>query len=114
MVVIAQNYWQAAALDELGVALPPVYSANRGFAYFGMPPVTATTVLYVGSNAAETTLRQTFSEVRLLSRLNAPLGFPGITKHVVIWRCDHPLRPWSDIWPGWHTTILDSGEGIDP
>lgn len=113
VVLIAQNYWQAAALDEFGVGLPPVYSANRGFAYFGSPPETATTVLYVGSNSAETSLRQTFSEVRPISRLDAPLGFPGITRHVVIWRCDHPLRPWSDIWPDWHTTILDSGEGID-
>ncbi|WP_327144931.1 glycosyltransferase family 39 protein [Nocardia sp. NBC_01327] len=113
VVLVAQNYWQAAALDELGVGLPPVYSPNRGFAYFGSPPETATTVLYVGANSAETPLRQTFSEVRPILRLDAPLGFPGITRHVVIWRCDHPLRRWSDIWPDWHTTILDSGEGID-
>ncbi|MFF2551661.1 glycosyltransferase family 39 protein [Nocardia sp. NPDC058058] len=110
-VVITQNYWQAAALDVLGTDLPPVYSPNRGFAYFGMPPPTATTVLYVGTDSAESTLRRTFSEVRPLSRLDAPLGFPGITRHVVLWHCDQPYAPWQQIWPDWHTTALDSGEG---
>ncbi|MFB7717151.1 ArnT family glycosyltransferase [Nocardia sp. NPDC056100] len=110
-VLITQNYWQAAALDQLGAELPPVYSPNRGFAYFGMPPPTATTVLYIGADSAESILREAFSEVQPLSRLDAPLGFPGITRHVVLWRCDHPNRPWQQIWPVWHTTALDSGEG---
>ncbi|MFE3187991.1 ArnT family glycosyltransferase [Nocardia sp. NPDC059240] len=111
--VIAQNYWQAAALDRAGTAVPPVYSANRGFAYFGTPPEPTNTVLYVGSDAMESALRQTFSEVRPVARLDDRLGLAGITRHVVIWRCDQPRRRWSDIWADWHTNVLDSGEGRD-
>lgn len=110
-VVITQTYWQAAALDGYEPELPPVYSANRGFAYFGSPSQSATTVLYVGSGRSESTLRQSFSEVRALTRLDSQLGFPGITRNVVLWRCDHPRRPWQEIWPGWRTNVLDSGEG---
>ncbi|WP_330179228.1 glycosyltransferase family 39 protein [Nocardia sp. NBC_01503] len=110
-VVITQTYWQAAALDGHAPELPPVYSANRGYAYFGSPSQSATTVLYIGSSGAESILRQTFSDVRVVDRLDSPLGFPGITRHVVLWRCDHPRRPWQEIWPRWRTTVLDSGEG---
>lgn len=108
-VVVAQNYWQAAALDRRTGAHLPVYSANRGFAYFGAPPESATTVLYVGSSAMEAALRQDFSYVRPVSRLNDLLGFPGITRDVVIWRCDDPRRPWLRIWPDWRTAVLDQG-----
>ncbi|WP_169812684.1 ArnT family glycosyltransferase [Nocardia acidivorans] len=110
-VVVTRTYWQAAALDDHARDLPPVYSANRGFAYFGFPSHSETTVLYIGSEGSESLLRDSFSEVRVLTRLDSPLGFPGITRHVVLWRCDHPRRPWQQVWPDWRTNVLDSGEG---
>ncbi|MFE9577367.1 glycosyltransferase family 39 protein [Nocardia sp. NPDC006044] len=108
--IITQTYWQAAAIDRLGgIGHPPVYSPNRGFAYFGTPPDTATTILYVTVGDAEPALRPLFSRLRALTRADDPLGFPGIDRRVTVWRCDGPIRPWSETWPRLRTLTLDSG-----
>ncbi|MFE3987195.1 glycosyltransferase family 39 protein [Nocardia tengchongensis] len=112
-IIVTRTYWQAAALDQLGQDLPPVFSPNRGFAYFGVPP-DAATVLYVGDASAESMLRQQFSTVAPVSRLDDRLGFPGITRAVVIWRCDHPRRAWADTWPQWRTLVVNSQEWRHP
>ncbi|ATL66994.1 glycosyltransferase family 39 protein [Nocardia terpenica] len=99
-VVVTESYWQASALDHYrnSFGLPAVYSPNRGFGYFGAPPDSATTVVYVGGDPA--VLRSQFAEVRPLLDLDERLGFPGITKGITIWRCDGPVHPWSAAWPG--------------
>ncbi|MGW2661616.1 glycosyltransferase family 39 protein [Nocardia tengchongensis] len=112
-VVVTRTYWQAAALDRLGDDLPPVFSQNRGFAYFGIPP-DADTVLYIGDASSERLLRQQVSTVVPVSRLDDRLGFPGITRAVVIWRCDHPRRAWADTWPQWRTLAVNSEERRHP
>ncbi len=99
-VVIADSYWQASALDverdRLG--LPAVYSPNRGFGYFGTPPDTATTVIWVGGDGTEP--RERCGAVSALGRADARLGFPGLTRDVTLWRCAEPREPWSRAWPG--------------
>ncbi|MFC9440785.1 glycosyltransferase family 39 protein [Nocardia sp. NPDC057030] len=108
--IITQTYWQAAAIDRLGgTGRPPVYSPNRGFGYFAAPPDTATTILYVTVGDAEPALRPLFSRLRALTRADDPLGFPGISRGVTVWRCDDPTRPWSETWPHLRTFTLDSG-----
>ncbi|PXX59252.1 dolichyl-phosphate-mannose-protein mannosyltransferase [Nocardia tenerifensis] len=97
-VIIAESYWQAAALDVLGPAdLPAVYSPSRGFGYFGTPPDAATTVLWVGNSEAE--LRPLFTSVTLLTHAGAPLGYPGASRDVPLWLGTHPITPWSQSWP---------------
>ncbi|WP_327118350.1 hypothetical protein OHB12_10105 [Nocardia sp. NBC_01730] len=98
-VVIADSYWQAAALDvyRAEYGLPAVYSPNRGFGYFGAPPDTASTVLWVGG--AEPDVRESCAEVTPVGRVDARLGFPGVTRHVTLWRCAQPRTPWSRVWP---------------
>ncbi|WP_156959679.1 glycosyltransferase family 39 protein [Nocardia sp. BMG51109] len=108
-VLVTQTYWQAGALDRPSADLPPVYSPNRGFAYLGTPPETATTVLYVAAEAAEPLLRRTFSAVRPAVRLDDPLGFPGIDRGLVVWYCDGPRESWAALWPRLTTTVLDAG-----
>lgn len=108
--IITQTYWQAAAIDRLGgTRRPPVYSPNRGFAYFGTPPDTATTILYVTVGDAEPALRPLFARLRALTRADNPLGFPGISRGVTVWRGDGPTRPWSETWPHLRTLTLESG-----
>ncbi|WP_225727609.1 MULTISPECIES: glycosyltransferase family 39 protein [unclassified Nocardia] len=99
-VVITDNYWQASALDvQRGrYGLPAIYSPNRGFGYFGTPPDTATTVLWVGGSQDE--LRKHFDSVTPIGRVDSRLGFPDVTRDVTIWRCDRPHTPWSTAWPG--------------
>ncbi|MFG2442873.1 ArnT family glycosyltransferase [Nocardia fluminea] len=101
LVIVTQNYWQAAALDEFGPAagLPPVFSPNRGYGYFGVPPDSADTVLYLGVDGPDTALRTRFAQTTLLTRLDDPLGFPGVNRGVAVWLCEGPGQPWSVLWP---------------
>ncbi|MCM6775517.1 glycosyltransferase family 39 protein [Nocardia sp. CDC159] len=97
-VVIADSYWQASALDVARPdhGLPAVYSPNRGFGYFGTPPDSATTVVWVGGDGSEPRAR--CAEVSAIGRADSRLGFPGITRDVTLWRCDNPKTPWSQAW----------------
>ncbi|MRH88528.1 glycosyl transferase family 39 [Nocardia sp. SYP-A9097] len=98
-VVIADSYWQASALDldRSKHGLPPVYSPNRGFGYFGTPPDTATTVIWVGGDGTEP--RELCGRVTDVGKADARLGIPGVTRDITIRRCDHPREPWSREWP---------------
>ncbi|MEV6769241.1 glycosyltransferase family 39 protein [Nocardia sp. NPDC051030] len=98
-VVIADSYWQASALDldRDRYGLPPVYSPNRGFGYFGTPPDSATTVLWVGGDG--TVPRARCTDVTAVGRADARLGIPGVTRDITLWRCDRPRAPWSSEWP---------------
>ncbi|MVU78833.1 DUF2723 domain-containing protein [Nocardia sp. ET3-3] len=100
-VIVAQNYWQAAALQNFGrdYDLPPVYSPNRGFGYFGPPPSDSGPVLYVGLDSAESTLQRQFASVTVLSHLNVPNGFPGVNNDISISICRGPVHPWAELWP---------------
>ncbi|MFD6449526.1 ArnT family glycosyltransferase [Nocardia sp. NPDC060220] len=97
-VVVTQWYVQASALDHARstAGLPPVFSPNRGFGYFGVPPDTADTVVYVGGTEAD--LRRWFSSVVPAGRTDYPLGIPGITTDATIWECVGPIQPWSSMW----------------
>ncbi|WP_410876234.1 ArnT family glycosyltransferase [Nocardia sp. A7] len=101
LVIVTQNYWQAAALDDFGPAagLPAVFSPNRGYGYFGTPPDNATTVLYVGVDDPDTALRTHFAQTTLLTHIDEPLGFPGVNRGVAVWLCSGPSEPWSVLWP---------------
>ncbi|MBB5917088.1 4-amino-4-deoxy-L-arabinose transferase-like glycosyltransferase [Nocardia transvalensis] len=98
-VIVADSYWQASALDvdRQRTGLPAAYSPNRGFGYFGVPPDTATTVLWVGGDGTEP--RERCGSVAPLGRADSRLGFPGLTRDVTIWRCADPRTPWSQAWP---------------
>ncbi|MEU0501270.1 glycosyltransferase family 39 protein [Nocardia sp. NPDC005998] len=97
-VIIADSYWQASALDidRQRYGLPAVYSPNRGFGYFGTPPDSATTVLWVGN--AEDEMHTACSELASVGRVDARLGYPDVTRNVTIWRCT-ARQPWSRVWP---------------
>ncbi|MBF6212814.1 glycosyltransferase family 39 protein [Nocardia puris] len=110
-VIVTQNYWQAAALDHFGPAygLPAVYSPNRGYGFFGPPPDTATTVLYVGVDDPGTALPLDFTETTRLSGIDEPLGFPGVNRDVTVWLCRDPAVSWSQGWPEMRTLVLVDG-----
>ncbi|MFJ4654924.1 hypothetical protein ACIP5Y_26930 [Nocardia sp. NPDC088792] len=99
-VIIADTYWQASALDQLGrKQLPPIYSPSRGFGYFGTPPDDATAVLAVGGY--EAVLRTQFDHVDAVGKVDSRLGFSGNTQNVTIWRCTGQKKPWAQVWPNW-------------
>lgn len=99
-VILADTYWQAAALDQMGRdELPPIYSPSRGFGYFGTPPDDATAVLAVGGY--EVLLRTQFEHVDPVGKVDTRIGFPGNTQNVTIWKCTGLKGPWSKAWPNW-------------
>lgn len=97
-VIVTEHYPQASALDyqRSTASLPAVYSPKRGFGYFGGPPDTAETILWVGNSASD--LQKWFTTVVPAATFGVRLGMPLITRDVTIWRCDHPKQPWSSTW----------------
>lgn len=110
LVIVTQNYWQAAALERFGAGtLPDVYSPHRGYGHFGPPPDSATTVLYVGVEDPGTALRTKFVAATPVARLDERLGFPGVDRGVTVWHCRFPGEPWSRAWPGMLTLPMVDG-----
>ncbi|GAB2656572.1 ArnT family glycosyltransferase [Nocardia goodfellowii] len=111
LVLVTQNYWQAAALDHYGprLGLPAVYSTNRGYGYFAAPPDTTTTILYVGTHHPETALGLDFTETVELVRLDDRLGYPGVNRYVSVWKCRYPDQLWSAAWPGMRRLMVVDG-----
>ncbi|WP_102418780.1 glycosyltransferase family 39 protein [Mycobacterium sp. 4858] len=102
-VIVTERYIQASALDydREGAGLPAIYSPKRGFGYFGNPPETAQTVIWVGSTAQG--LQRWFISVVPAGTLDVRLGMPLVTRDVTVWICNGPRRPWSSLWP----TMMD-------
>ncbi|MFE1591179.1 ArnT family glycosyltransferase [Nocardia sp. NPDC058705] len=98
-VVVTEWYVQAAALDHgrSAAGLPPVFSPNRGYGYFGVPPDTTETVIYVGGT--EQDLSRWFTSVVPVGKTNYRIGIPGITTDATIWECTGTEQPWSLMWP---------------
>jgi hypothetical protein len=98
-VIVTERYIQASALDynRSATGLPPIFSPKRGFGYFGVPPDTAGTVLWVGSTASD--LRAWFTSVAPVAKFDVRLGMPRVTRDVMIWECAGPTQPWSLMWP---------------
>ncbi|MEV6069229.1 glycosyltransferase family 39 protein [Nocardia sp. NPDC052001] len=114
--IVAQGYWQAGAIEELGgrYDLPATYSPSRGFGFFGPPPDSATTVVYVGLDTAEPDLRSRFGKVERVARLDDPMGIPGIDRMVSVWKCQDPKQSWSTMWDSMTTLYFDLGQWRDP
>ncbi|MEU8901373.1 glycosyltransferase family 39 protein [Nocardia sp. NPDC048505] len=115
-VVVAQGYWQAGAVEQFGASrqLPPVYSPSRGFGFFGPPPDSAGTVVFVGLDTAEDELRARFADVQRVVRLDDRMGIPGIDRMVSVWTCREPKQPWSVMWDSMTTLYFDLGLWQDP
>ncbi|MCX4097128.1 glycosyltransferase family 39 protein [Nocardia sp. alder85J] len=106
--IVTQTYWQASAVEQAEIG-PRVYSPDRGFAYFGVPPPDTRIVLYVTAGATGAGATAAFEAARPVARLDDPLGFPGIDRGVTVWRCERPRRPWPRLWRDLRTLTLDPG-----
>lgn len=100
-VVITDDYSRAGVLDWYGPAhgLPPVYSASRGYWYFGTPPESARTVIYVGQVPEE--LRDACGNLRTAVNFVDPIAKPVPTKvpPMPVSVCSDLRTPWSQLWP---------------
>lgn len=97
--LLGESYVYAVYLDtadpELG--LPPAYSGNRSYGYFALPPETADTVLYVGTDPGR--LRPYFADVRLVSTTDTggAVGLDGRPVEAPIWLLAGRNAPWTEV-----------------
>ncbi|MFI9387522.1 glycosyltransferase family 39 protein [Kutzneria sp. NPDC052558] len=98
--IVGDTYWSASALALYGPAhgLPAPYSANRGYWYFGTPPESATTVLYVGDNHVAD-IRPHFATVTRVATVDNKLGIDNGYQGSPIYLCAGRGEPWSVLWP---------------
>ncbi|MCI2417510.1 glycosyltransferase family 39 protein [Saccharopolyspora sp. K220] len=95
-VLIAENYYLAGALDvyDRKVGLPRAYSPHRGYWFFGAPPETADTVLYVGNQQP---LARYFGQQRELATVET--GLVNVAQGNTLTLYQGPKQQWSSLWP---------------
>lgn len=95
--VVTEFYTEAGALEFSGPGqgLPKVYSAHRGYWYFGAPDDSTTVTIFVGSGQAE--LSQLFTDVREAATVHVPEGHA--LDGTKVWVCKGLRGTWSQVWP---------------
>ncbi len=95
-VLVASNYGQAGALDRWAeeFGLPPVHSPHNELWWWGPPPESARTAVFVG--VPPRALAGAFADCSLAATLD---GLPGEEQGRPITVCREPLRPWAGLWP---------------
>ena len=94
-VIITGNYGEAGALSRArraGAPLPPVYSGHNGFAAWGPPPASATTVLTAGLTRPDV-----FRSCRAVARLGNRAGLDNEESGSPVRLCRH-FGAWAADW----------------
>ncbi|MGW4244028.1 ArnT family glycosyltransferase [Nocardia sp. NPDC004722] len=110
--VVAAAYVQASALEEFGrqYNLPPVYSPNRGWGYFGPPPNSAKTIVYLSvDGVGDKEFLSQFDSTTTFQKINDPNGLPGLQRLITVYICHNPKHPWPEVWPSLQTLTFPSG-----
>ncbi len=97
--ILASNYGEAGAVDRFGASfgLPPAFSGQDGFWYWGPPPSSARTFVVVGFTQQK--LASLFGACTLETRLNNQLGVDDQEQGSAVWTCSAPKAGWSVLWP---------------
>ncbi|MGW4531226.1 ArnT family glycosyltransferase [Nocardia sp. NPDC004340] len=110
--VVAAAYVQASALEEFGrdYNMPPVFSPNRGFGYFGPPSDSYRTIVYLSvDGVGDKDFLAQFNSTTEVTKINDPNGLPGLERLMTVYVCREPKHPWADVWPGLQTLTFPSG-----
>lgn len=97
--IVTGNYGQAGAIDRYGPGrgLPPAYSGHNGYAAWGPPPATTTTVLAVGIDPE--VLGREFGSVEPVGELHNPWDIDNDEDGTRLYVCSGPRATWSELWP---------------
>ncbi|MEP7178921.1 MAG: glycosyltransferase family 39 protein [Pseudonocardiales bacterium] len=103
-IVLARNYGEAGALylagrgDHWAAELPPVYSGNNAFWYWGPPPESATDAIVVGEFPAAQ-LHAWYTTCTLRARLHSPPGVENDEAGEPVSWCTGRTSSWTRLWP---------------
>ncbi|MBB5891480.1 glycosyltransferase family 39 protein [Kutzneria kofuensis] len=98
--IVGDTYWSASAMAHYGPerGLPAPYSPNRGYWYFGVPPESATNVLYIGDGHIEQ-IRPHFGNVTRVATVDNKLGIQNGYQGAPIYLATNRDASWSTLWP---------------
>jgi hypothetical protein len=98
--ILASNYGEAGAVDRFGPALglPPAFSVQDGFWYWGPPPRHVRAFLVVGFNPG--TLERVFHHCRVVTYLDNHQSVKNQEQGVPVRVCSQPRSSWTTLWPG--------------
>ncbi|MCS7478096.1 glycosyltransferase family 39 protein [Umezawaea endophytica] len=105
-VVLTENFGEAAALERYATdgGLPAVYSGYRGYADWGPPPETATTVVIVGpakrTEPPAWAVRACRGGVRQVATTDNAHGVRNKEQGGRVWVCTGLGESWASLWPG--------------
>ncbi|MFI0370551.1 ArnT family glycosyltransferase [Actinomadura sp. 1N219] len=101
--IVVSNYGEAGALDKYGpdLGLPRAYSGHNGYWYFGRPADTGGPAVVVGPEtvAGASYLRQFWTDVRPVSRVDNGVDLDNQAQGKPIWVCRGQRAPWPELWP---------------
>jgi hypothetical protein len=108
--ILTANYGEAGALELYGGPnLPPVYSGENSYAYWGPPAESRTiTILVMNWDGAGQYWGAYLGPCELATTLD--VGLPkgvGEEQGAGVWLCRGRVQPWSDIWPVVTTSAED-------
>jgi len=98
--IMGDSFWTASVVDVYGPArgLPSAYSPSRGYWYFGVPPESATNVLYIGDNNADV-VRKHFAKDTLVATVDNRLDIKNNYQGAPISLFSDKDASWSALWP---------------
>ena len=97
--ILAGNYGEAGAIDRYGPAdaLPPAFSGDNNFWFWGPPPARDRSVIAVNIDPA--LLRRLFTTVRKVATFQNGLGVSDDEQGVTIYEASGMDVSWPEAWP---------------
>jgi len=98
--IVGDTYWSASVMAFYGPehGLPAPYGPNRGYWYFGVPPESATNVLYIGDNHVDN-IRRHFATVTQVGKVDNKAGIRNGYQGAPIFLATGRDESWSALWP---------------
>ncbi|SDI76301.1 Dolichyl-phosphate-mannose-protein mannosyltransferase [Frankineae bacterium MT45] len=98
-VIVASNYGEAGAVDRYGArySLPAVYSPHNQLYFQGVPPQSASVVIFVGGEYD--TASRLFQSCLVTARLDDRVNVDNEEQGEPIAICHDPVGGWGRVWP---------------
>lgn len=100
VALVAGNYGETGALDKYGhvYGLPKVYSGQNQLYFYGPPPESATSMLFVGHDSDAPQLPG-FASCSQVGTLDNKVGLDNEEQGRLIMLCVGRTMPWAQLWP---------------